>query len=119
MELNDTDFFKPLFIFYWGIADPQHGGGFRRTAQGLGRPLCFSPLLSTLRVVPPAHLRLLIFLPAILISDWASSSPTFCMRHSVYKLNKQGGNIQPDVLLSRFGISLLTKEPLDESERGV
>ena len=47
------------------------------------------------RVVSSAYLRLLIFLPAILIPDCASSSPTFLMMYSAYKLNKQGDNIQP------------------------
>ena len=42
-----------------------------------------------------AYLRLLIFLPVILILDCASSSPSFPMMYSVYKLNKQGDNIQP------------------------
>ena len=36
-----------------------------------------SSLLSAIRVVSPAYLRLLILLPAILISDYASSSPAF------------------------------------------
>ena len=40
-------------------------------------------------------LRLLIFLPAILIPACASSSPAFLMMYSAYKLNKQGDNIQP------------------------
>ena len=40
-------------------------------------------------------LRLLTFLPSILIPACASSSPAFCMMYSVYKLNKQGDNIQP------------------------
>ena len=35
-----------------------------------------------------AYLRLLIFLPAILIPAFASSSRTFCMMCSAYKLNK-------------------------------
>ena len=48
-----------------------------------------------LRVVPSAYLRLLIFLPAILIPVCASSSPAFHMIYSAYKLNKQGDNIQP------------------------
>ena len=47
------------------------------------------------RVVSPAYLRLLIFLPAILIPVCASSSPAFLMMYSAYKLNKQGDNIQP------------------------
>ena len=41
------------------------------------------------------YLRLLIFLPAILIPACESVNPTFCMMYSVYKLNKQGDNIQP------------------------
>ena len=43
-------------------------------------------------VVSSAYLRLLIFLPAILIPVCASSSPAFLMMYSAYKLNKQGGN---------------------------
>ena len=41
------------------------------------------------------YLRLLIFLPAILIPACASPSPAFRMMYSTYKLNKQGDNIQP------------------------
>ena len=40
-----------------------------------------------------AYLRLLIFLPAILITACVSSSPPFCMMYSAYKLNNQGENI--------------------------
>ena len=46
-------------------------------------------------MVSSAYLRLLIFLPAILIPVCASSSPAFLMMYSAYKLNKQGDNIQP------------------------
>ena len=53
----------------------------------------FSSSLSVTRVV--TYLRLLIFLPAILIPAYESTSLTFCMMYSVYKLNKQGDNIQP------------------------
>ena len=42
-----------------------------------------------------AYLRLLIFLPAILIPAYASSSPAFYMRYCAYNLNKQCDNIQP------------------------
>jgi len=45
-------------------------------------------------MVSSAYLRLLIFLPAILIPARASSSPAFLMMYSAYKLNKQGDNIQ-------------------------
>ena len=55
----------------------------------------FSSLLSAIRVVSSAYLRLLIFLPAILILACASFSPAFHMVYSAYKLNKQGDNIQP------------------------
>ena len=47
--------------------------------------------LSAIRVVSSAYLRLLVFLPAILILACAS----FHMMYSAQKLNKQGDNIQP------------------------
>ena len=55
----------------------------------------FSSSLSTIRMVSSAYLRLLIFLPAILIPACASCSLAFHMMYSAYKLNKQGDNIQP------------------------
>ena len=55
----------------------------------------FRSSLSAIRVVSSAYLKLLIFLPAILIPACASSSPEFLMMYSAYKLNKQGDNIQP------------------------
>ena len=61
-------------------------------------PLSLSPrgsLFSAIRVVSSVYLRLLIFLPAILIPACASSSPAFLKMYSAYKLNKQGDNIQP------------------------
>ena len=54
-----------------------------------------SSSLSTIKVVSWAYLRLLIFLRAILIPAWASSSPVFCMMYSTKTLNKQGDNIHP------------------------
>ena len=54
-----------------------------------------SSSLSAVRVVSSAYLRLLIFLTAILIPAYASSSPAFLMMYSAYQLNKQGDNIQP------------------------
>ena len=47
-----------------------------------------SSSLCAIRVVPSAYLRLLIFLPAILIPACASSSPAFRMMYSAYKFNK-------------------------------
>ena len=46
------------------------------------------------KIMASAYQRLLIFLPAILIPACASSSPTFLMMYSTYKLNKQDDNIQ-------------------------
>ena len=53
------------------------------------------PSLSAIRVLSSAYLRLLIFLSAIFILAWASSSLEFHMVYSAYKLNKQDDNIQP------------------------
>ena len=54
-----------------------------------------SSLLSAMRRVSSAYLRLLLFLVAILIPAYASSSTTFCMVYSAYKLNKLDDNTQP------------------------
>ena len=51
--------------------------------------------LSAKRVMSSAYLRLLTFLPAILIPACASSCSAFPMMYSAYKLNMQGDNIQP------------------------
>ena len=58
------------------------------------KSLFSSPSLSTIRVVSSAYLRLLIFLPEILIPAHASSCRAFCIMYSVCKLNKQAGDIQ-------------------------
>ena len=57
--------------------------------------LFLSSSLSAIRVMSSAYLRLLLFLPAILIPDCASSSPVFLVMCSACKLNKQGENTQP------------------------
>ena len=54
-----------------------------------------SSSFSTIKAVSYAYLRLLIFLPAIMIPAYDSSSWAFCMMYSAYKLNKLGDNIQP------------------------
>ena len=54
-----------------------------------------SSSLSAFRVVSSAYLRLLIFLPAILLPACDSSRLAFCMMYSAQMLNKQGDNIQP------------------------
>ena len=54
-----------------------------------------SSSLSVIRVVSSAYQRLLIFLPAVLIPAFASSSPEFFTMYSAYKLNKHSDNIHP------------------------
>ena len=51
-------------------------------------------------VVPSTYLRLLIFLPEILISAYNLSSQAFHIMCLAYKLNKQGDNKQPCHTLS-------------------
>ena len=56
-----------------------------------------SSSFSAITLVSCEYLRLLIFLPAILIPAYASSSLAFCMMYSGYsgyKLNEQGDNTQ-------------------------
>ena len=48
-----------------------------------------------IRVLPSAYLRLLLFLPTILILACALSSPAFCKMYSAYEFYKQGDNVQP------------------------
>ena len=57
--------------------------------------LLSSSLLPAIRVVSSVYLRLLIFLPAILIPACASSSPVFHIMYSAYKLNTYCDSIQP------------------------
>ena len=66
-----------------------------------------SSSLSAIRVVSSVYLKLLIFLPVILIPAYASSSLAFCMMYSAYKLNKQDENIQSWGILSQFRTSPL------------
>ena len=61
--------------------------------------------LSAIRVVLSANLRLLIFLPTILIPTYALSNPAFHLMYSVYKLNSRVTIYSLEVLLSQFGIS--------------
>ena len=52
-----------------------------------------SSSLSDIRVVSSAYLRLLVFLPAILIPVCDSSSPTFRVMYFAQKLNNQSDNV--------------------------
>ena len=80
-----------IFVFWMLSFKP----AFSLSSFTFLKRLFSSFLLSTIRVMSSACLRILIFLPAILFQDCASSSPAFHMIYSAYKLNKQGDNIQP------------------------
>jgi len=56
---------------------------------------CHPVYLTYTQSTSSAYLRLLIFLPSILIPACDLSRPAFLLMCSVYKLNKQDGNIQP------------------------
>ena len=66
-----------------------------------------SSSLSAIRVISSAHLRLLIFLLAILIPACVSSSLAFQMMYSTYKRNSRVTIYILDVLLSQFWTSQL------------
>ena len=68
---------------------------FPLSSFALIKKLFNSSLLSAIRVVSSAYLRLLIFFPEILIPACESSSLAFHMMYSAYMLNKQSDNIQP------------------------
>ena len=74
-----------IFVFWMLSFKPT----FSLSSLTFIKRLFSSSSLSATRVVSSAYLRLLIFLPAILIPGWASSSPEFLM------LYKQGDDIQP------------------------
>ena len=63
------------------------------------KKLFSSCLLSAIRVVSYAYMRLLLFLSVVLTPACNSSSPPFLRIYSAYKLNKQNGNVQPRVTL--------------------
>ena len=84
----------PWFSFFecWVLSQFFH---FPLSSFSFIKRLFSSSSLTVIRVVLSSYLRLLIFLPAILIPAYTLSNPTFCMMYSAYKLNEQGGNIQP------------------------
>ena len=59
------------------------------------KKLFSSSSLSAIRVKSSAYLRLLIFLLAVLIPAWDSSSPAFHLMYSLCKWNKLDDDIQP------------------------
>ena len=74
-----------IFVFECGVVSQLFHSSFTFIKR-----LFSSSLLSAIKLVSSAYLRLLIFLPAILIPACASSSPAFRMMYSACKLSKQG-----------------------------
>ena len=80
-----------IFVFWMLSFKP----AFSLSSFTFIKRLFSSSLLSAIKVVLSACMKLLIFLPAILIPSCASSSLAFCIMYSPCKLNKQDDNIQP------------------------
>ena len=76
-------------LFFWMLSFKP---AFSLSFFAFIKRLFSSSSLSAIRVLSSAYLRLLIFLPTILIPACASSSLAFHMKYSAYKLNKQGDN---------------------------
>ena len=68
---------------------------FSLSSFTLLKRLFSSSSLSAIRVVSFTYWSLLMFLLAILIPAYNSSSPTILLLYSVYTLNKQGDRRQP------------------------
>ena len=79
-----------IFIFWMMSFKPAFHLPLSFSSKGSLVPLCFLDKRGIICI-----LRLLIFLPAILIPACAPSSLVFHMMYSAYKLNNQGDNIQP------------------------
>ena len=93
-----------MILLFWMLSFKP---GFSLSSVTFIKKLFSSSLLSVIRVVSFVYLRLLIFLPTILIPAHVSSSPEFRIMYSASKLNKQGDNIQPWHTPFPFGTSLL------------
>ena len=97
-ELNWIEPDAMIFIFWVLSFNPV----FSLPSFTLIKRLFGDSSLLAIRVVSSAYLKWLIFLLAILILDWDSSSPGFRMMYSACKINKQGDNIQPFPVWNQF-----------------
>ena len=80
-----------MILIFWMVSFKP---AFSLSSLTFIKRLFSSSLHSAIRVISSMYLRLLLFLPAVLIPIWASSRPEFCIMYSAYKLNKQDDNIQ-------------------------
>ena len=76
--------------------------GFSPSSVTFIKRLFSSSSLSDIRVVKSEYLKLLIYLPVILIPACASSSLAFHMMYSAYKLNKQVKTVKYTVFTYSF-----------------
>ena len=99
-----------IFLVFWMLSFKT---AFSLSSFTFIKRLFKSSLLSVIKVVLSAYMRLLIFIPEILILACASSSPAFHVMYSVKKLNKQGDNIQPwSTPFSIFNQTIVSSEVL-------
>ena len=80
-----------IFVFWMLNLKP----AFSLSSFTFIKRLFSSSSLSAITMVSSTYLKLLIFLPALLILGCDSSSLAFLMMYSEYKLNKQVDSIQP------------------------
>ena len=81
-----------MILVFWMLSFKP---GFLLSSFTFIKRLFSSSLLSAIRVVSSAYLRLLVFLLAVLIPACISSSPVFRMIFSAYELNEQDDSVQP------------------------
>ena len=79
-----------IFLFWCWVLNQLFHSPVSSSSRGSFVPLHFCHKCGVICI-----LRLLIFLPAVLLPTCDSSSLAFHSVYSVYKLNKQGDNIQP------------------------
>ena len=84
---------------------------FSLSSFTLIKRLFSSSLLSAIRVISSAYLRLLIFLPEIFIPAYDSFSLAFCMIYSACKLNKQYIKLNKQCKLNKTIYSLVILLP--------
>ena len=92
ISLHEVTGPDPMILVFWMLSFKPT---FSLSSFTFIKRLFSYSLLSAINVVLCAYVRLLIFLPKILIPACDSSNPEFLMMFSAYKMHEQGDNIQP------------------------
>ena len=79
-----------MILVFWMLSSKP---AYSLSSFTFNKRLFSSSTLSAIEVPSSAYLRLLIFLWAVLIPAYGSSSPAFCVMYTAYILNKQSDNI--------------------------